>query len=190
METTIPVPNGVTASIQGNVLSVKGPKGELTREFRSTELQLLASDGSVTVRSREGAHTIRQKAGKEIARRKTGALYGTWMAHIRNMFIGVQSGYEAKLKVIFSHFPIKVTIEKDTVVIGNFLGERAPRYAKIIAESKVKVDKDVVIVTGPSIEDVGRTAANIEIASKITKFDRRVFQDGLHLIQKGTPIAK
>ena len=53
----------------------------------------------------------------------------------------------------------------------------------------MKVEKDEVSITGVDIERVGNTAANIEIAAKINKFDRRVFQDGCHLIQKCKPLG-
>jgi large subunit ribosomal protein L6 len=41
-----------------------------------------------------------------------------------------------------------------------------------------------VIVKGVSLEDVGQTAANIELATKIKRKDQRVFLDGLYIYRK------
>ncbi|MBU0953132.1 MAG: 50S ribosomal protein L6 [Nanoarchaeota archaeon] len=188
MEHSLPIPEGATAAAKGTALTVTGPKGELTRTFENTQIEFALTGKEIVIRTKKDASTVRKKGDEEFVRRRTGTLMGTWQAHMKNMFLGVQQGFEARLKIIFSHFPIKIAVEGDTVVISNFLGERAPRKAKVIPGIEVKVQKDEVIITGINVEDVGNTAANIEIATKINKFDRRVFQDGCHLIQKCKPI--
>ena len=75
-------------------------------------------------------------------------------------------------------------MKDNQVVIGNFLGERQSRSANIISGVNVKVDKDVILITGIDREKVGQVGANIEKATKITGFDRRVFQDGCYIIKK------
>ena len=69
-------------------------------------------------------------------------------------------------------------------VIENFLGEKFPRKAKILGATKIEVKGDQVILTGPDIEAVSQTAANIEQATKIKGFDPRVFQDGIYITKK------
>jgi len=100
------------------------------------------------------------------------------------MITGVTRGYRYRLKIVFSHFPVSVKVEGDKVIIENFLGEKAPRIAKIVGDVKVRVEKDDVIVEGIDIEAVGQTAANIELATKISDFDRRVFVDGIYIYKK------
>ena len=119
--------------------------------------------------------------------KKTRAMVGTWAAHIRNMVKGSQENYEYKLKVCFSHFPIKVKVQPDRVIIENFLGERTPRKARIMGApaTKVKSAGEEITVTGPDIEAVSQTAANLEQSCKIRGFDPRVFQDGIYITQKG-----
>ena len=68
--------------------------------------------------------------------------------------------------------------------IGNFLGEKKPRLARILGETKVKVSGNEVVVSGISKEDVGQTAANIEQVTKIKRFDPRIFQDGIYIVDK------
>jgi large subunit ribosomal protein L6 len=70
------------------------------------------------------------------------------------------------------------------VSIGNFLGERKPRVARILGESQVKLHGDEMVVTGINKEDVGQTAANIEQATRIKGRDPRVFQDGIYITEK------
>ena len=105
-------------------------------------------------------------------------------SHIRNMITGVTKGFTYKMKIIFTHFPIQVNVEGDKVVIRNFLGERAPRVAKILPGVKVEVQKEDVLVKGIDIEAVGQTAANIEQATKVKGKDIRVFLDGIYIYEK------
>ncbi|MEB3846499.1 MAG: 50S ribosomal protein L6, partial [Desulfurococcales archaeon] len=70
------------------------------------------------------------------------------------------------------------------LIISNFLGEKAPRIAKILPGAKVTVKGSDVIVEGIDIEVVGQTAANIEMATKITDRDRRKFMDGIYIYEK------
>jgi large subunit ribosomal protein L6 len=114
--------------------------------------------------------------------RKERALMGTFKAHINNMIKGVTEGFEYKMKTVYSHFPIKTNVEGDFFIIHNFLGERSPRKAKILDQVKVEVNGDNVTVTGIDKEKVGQTVANIERATKVTRRDIRVFQDGVYLI--------
>ena len=110
---------------------------------------------------------------------------GTFVAHINNMIEGLTEGFEYKMKTVFSHFPIKTSVDGDEFVIQNFLGERSPRKAKIIEGVTVEAKGDDVTVTGIDKETVGQTVANIERATKVKYRDVRVFQDGVYLVSKG-----
>ncbi len=109
----------------------------------------------------------------------------TIKAHINNMITGVTKGFTYKMKIVYAHFPMTVKVQGDKVIIENFLGERHPRKAKILGDTKVQVKGDEVHITGIDKEDVGQTMANIEQATKIKRRDPRVFQDGIYLISKG-----
>jgi len=88
---------------------------------------------------------------------------------------------------MFSHFPISVKVDnkEGKVIISNFLGEKAPRVARILEGVNVSVKGNDVIVEGIDIEKVGQTAANIESACKVQGLDRRVFLDGIYIYEKG-----
>jgi large subunit ribosomal protein L6 len=88
------------------------------------------------------------------------------------------------MKIVYSHFPMKVSVKAGNIVIENFLGERTPRFAKICGDTKVLVKGSEIILIGINKEDVGQTAANLERATRIRRKDPRVFQDGIYLVAK------
>jgi large subunit ribosomal protein L6 len=168
----IQVPGNVEFQLKGNVIEVSGPKGKLHREFSFRGVSLRPENKKIIL------ETSDQK-------RKTKAAVGTIKAHLRNMFKGVTEGFAYKLRVVYSHFPITVKVEEKRVLIQNFLGERYPRVAKIVGGAEVEVNGDEIIVRGINKEDVGQTAINIERATSVRGLDRRVFQDGCYLVEKG-----
>ncbi|MEC7703671.1 MAG: 50S ribosomal protein L6, partial [Candidatus Thermoplasmatota archaeon] len=97
-------------------------------------------------------------------------------------------GFEYRLKAVYSHFPMTLKVEGSVLVINNLFGERVPRRAPLPwspADVTVKVEnKTEVVVSGIDKEKVGQTSANIERACRIRGRDRRVFQDGIYIVEK------
>jgi large subunit ribosomal protein L6 len=175
MEKTVEIPDGVTVKLEERELIVSGPRGELKRNLRGSPVNLELSEKEARFSSQSERRRVKSHAG-------------TWAAHLRNMIIGVTQGWESQLKIVYSHFPVKFTVEGDTITIANFLGERKDRKARVKGDVKVELKKDVVVVTGSDKEEVGQAAALIEQTAKVRGYDKRVFQDGIHLIQKTSPI--
>ena len=169
----IQLPKGVSAGYKNNVLTISGKNGKLTRLFKHPRIIMKLEKDKVKITC-------------SLPNRKENALLGTWRSHVKNMIAGVTDGYQYKMKIVYSHFPIKVSVREKVFVIENFLGERHPRQARILGETKVQVSGDQVILTGNNIEEVGQSAANIEQATKIKHYDPRVFQDGIYLTGKGS----
>jgi large subunit ribosomal protein L6 len=167
----IEVPEKVQVAIDYGLVTVKGPLGEVSRKLLDVNVEVVKQGNSVFVVINTG-------------RAKHRALMGTFGAHIRNMVHGVTEGFECTMKIVYAHFPIKVSVKGDTFVIENFLGEKHPRRADIIGKTKVAVKGDQVVVSGLEIEEVGQTAANIERATKIKRLDPRIFQDGIYITKK------
>ncbi|MCS7112271.1 MAG: 50S ribosomal protein L6 [Ignisphaera sp.] len=168
------VPEGVEVVINGLNVKVKGPKGEVQRNFNYARgIQIMLKDNRVIV-----LETF-------FADRKRRAQLYSILAHIENMIKGVTKGWKYKLKIVSSHFPVTARVSNDEVLIDNFLGERAPRRAKIIKSVSVRIDGKDIIVEGIDLEAVAQTAANIELATKIRDKDRRVFVDGIYVYEKG-----
>jgi large subunit ribosomal protein L6 len=168
---TVEIPEGVEGTVDGRVVTIKGEKGELIRDFSHAPINIALEGKTVTVQA-------------NWPRKKEAALVGTVRSHIRNMIKGVTAGFTYKLKIVFSHFPITVKVQGKVLTIQNFTGERSPRKAKIMGETKVIIKGDDVIVQGISLEDVSQTAANIQNATKIKVKDPRVFLDGIYVNEK------
>jgi len=171
IEKNVDIPADTTVSLEKGVLKVKGPKGALEREFIDPAVSLSIRDNAVLVRA-------------EFPNMREKVMIGTWNSHVKNMMKGVTKGYTYTMKLVYSHFPVKVTVKDDRVVIENFMGEKSPRYAKILEGTKVNVKGDQVVLEGINKEAVGQTMANIEKATKVKGFDNRVFQDGIYLTDK------
>ena len=111
-------------------------------------------------------------------------LINTVTSIVNNMVTGVTKGYVYRLKVVYAHFPITVKTKGSQVLVENFVGERSPRVSLIVGDCKVTVEGDDVLVKGVSLEDVGQTAANVELATKIKRKDQRIFLDGVYIYHK------
>jgi len=167
----VEIPPGVNATLEGSVLTVSGPKGTLARDMRFPQIDVRIVNGEVIVSTASD-------------KRRILAMSGTLEAHVKSMIRGVVEGYEYRMKVVYSHFPIQLKLQGNRLEIGNFLGEKQPRAAKIIEGVTVRIGNDEVTLTGIDREKVGNTAANIEHATKITKRDPRVFQDGIYITER------
>ena len=165
------IPEDVSASMDHLDLTVEGENGTVTRRLWYPDIDVTVDDGSVVVASTEDYA-------------KTLSTVGTFESHIENMFHGVTEGWEYEMEVFYSHFPMQVDVEGDDVVIDNFLGEKAARRTTVHGDTDVTVDGEELTVTGPDIEAVGQTAADIEQLTRINDKDVRVFQDGVYITQK------
>jgi len=168
----VEIPEGVEVSLEGSQVKVRGPKGELTR---------VMSYPGISFQQR-GTKLFISSEGR---RKREMAMIGTFAAHVRNMIKGVTQGFEYRLKVVHSHFPITVRKEGREILIDNFLGEKTPRRSRIFGDVEVSIKGNSIVVTGINLEEVAQTAANIELATRVSRRDRRVFQDGVYIVSKG-----
>jgi len=167
----IEIPPGVNVTLEGSMLTVSGPKGTLTRDMRFPQINVTVEDGEVVIATASD-------------KKRFLAMSGTLQALAKSMIRGVSEGYEYRMKVVYSHFPIQLKQQGSCLEISNFLGEKQPRVAKIIEGVTVKVGNDEVTLTGIDREKVGNTAANIEHATRVTNRDPRVFQDGVYITER------
>jgi large subunit ribosomal protein L6 len=170
----IEIPKGIKAEVNENIVKISGEKGQLERKFKGLHDVKIVLEGN------------KLKVSSESERRKIRALVGTIIAHVRNMIHGVTKGYTYTLKVIYSHFPVTIKVDDANrqVLVQNFLGEKTPRVAKIVGDTKVVAKGADITVTGIDVEDVAQTSANLEQATKIKMHDRKVFQDGVYLVTR------
>jgi large subunit ribosomal protein L6 len=105
-------------------------------------------------------------------------------AHIMNMICGLQKPFTYKLEVCNVHFPMTLKVEGNKLVISNFLGERVSRVAEILPGVNIEIKGQKIILFSHNLEAAGQTAANIERATKVKNRDRRIFQDGIFIVEK------
>jgi large subunit ribosomal protein L6 len=172
----VQVPQDVNLSLDGKKISVKGAKGTLTRDFSFAPIAIEGEGKNVRIWAKW-------------PRKKEAALVGTICSHINNMITGVTKGYQYKLKIVFSHFPISVKLQGNSIMIENFTGERRPRKIKLIGNVKVKIEAEDIIVEGANLEEVSQTAANIEQSTRVRNKDPRVFLDGIFVYERNEGMA-
>ncbi|MCI4341965.1 MAG: 50S ribosomal protein L6 [Thermoplasmata archaeon] len=174
----IVLPKGVKAALSGRRLKVTGPKGSLRREF---PVEAIAFSF--------GPEGVELKLLLPPERKKAKALLHTWERHLGNLVSGVTHGFEAKMKSVAAHFPMKLSVKDGTLLIENFLGEKFPRTAALLPGVQATVEGEFVLLRGADIEEVGRCAATIERTTRIRDYDPRVFQDGIYLVERAHPMG-
>ena len=171
VENIVEIPENVQLTLEGRKITVQGPKGKLVKDFTHTKLKI-AKEGNTL------------KLSIDNPRKTEAALVGTISAHVKNMIKGVSQGFIYKMKIVFVHFPTAVKVVEKEVHIENFVGERKPRVATIVGDTKVTVKQDDVIIEGIDINEVSQTAANIQTRAKIRNKDLRKFLDGIYVYSK------
>jgi large subunit ribosomal protein L6 len=167
----IPVPQGISASLDGMQLTLKGPQGETQRTFPYPAITISTDDGSIILHVRNA--TKREKR-----------MIGTYESHIKNMVQGVQEKFIYTLKICSGHFPMNVSVSGNTLAVKNFLGEKHPRKVEFSPQASVKINGPDIEVMSVSKELAGQTAGKIEKLCQITNRDRRIFQDGIYITNK------
>lgn len=171
-ENEIVLPSEVSITKDQNVLTAKGSYGSVQKDFTKMPAIIDLKDNKITIKSRGN-------------RKKDFALVNTIQSVINNMIKGSSKGFTYRLKIVFAHFPITVKIKNREIYVENFFGERSARTSKIVgSDTKVTVEGEDVVITGPNIENVSQSAANLELATRIKNKDSRVFLDGVYIYSK------
>lgn len=139
----IPVEPGVTVEVKDNLITVKGPKGELSRE--------LHPDIGVEIGEKEIIVTPRRQS------KKAPALWGLSRAILANMLEGVSSGFEKKLE--FEGVGYRASLEGGVLLMQ--LGFSHPVRFAAPEGISFSVEKNSIKVSGIDKELVGNTAASI-----------------------------
>ncbi|WP_247001586.1 50S ribosomal protein L6 [Halosolutus gelatinilyticus] len=171
MRVELEIPENVSVEVDHLDVTVDGPEGAVTRRLWYPDVSVDVEDDAVVIAS-------------ESEDAKTNATVGTFESHVENAFHGVTEGWEYKMEVFYSHFPMQVRVESDDVVIENFLGEKAARRTTIHGDTDVAVDGEELVLSGPNKDHVGQTAADIEQLTRVSGKDTRVFQDGVYITEK------
>lgn len=146
----VPIPAGVTTRLEGQELTVKGPKGSLTKTFRPEMTIVVGSDAITVTRT---AESIMQRA-----------LHGLTRALIGNMVIGVTAGYSKQLEMVGVGYRAEVRGRSLMIYIGysHPVLVTPPDGVTLQLEPKV----NLITVSGIDKELVGLTADKIRSIRK------------------------
>ncbi|MBI2609704.1 50S ribosomal protein L6 [Candidatus Giovannonibacteria bacterium] len=144
----IAIPSGVSVAIDGSRVTVKGPKGELSRDFRD-EIKMV-----------EENKTLQLSIAKET--RLARALWGTYASHLKNMILGVTEGYTKRLEL--QGIGYKAQLEGKDLLLS--LGFSHPVKFPAPLGISFNVEKNFIVVSGIDKEKVGMTAAEIRELKK------------------------
>ena len=172
----IEIPNDVKVTAKSRVVTVTGPRGKITKQFKHVKIEIEVKDNKVYV------HTY-------MTTYKQSAILVTISSHIRNMIKGVTLGFRYKMHTVKKHFPIEVGIKDGAVEIGRFLGERNVKTVKLlegVTAKKNEKDQDEIWFEGIDIDKVALTCAHVFQSCFAKDKDRRKFLDGIYVSEKET----
>lgn len=167
----VKIPEGITCEYTEGILKCSKS---------STSLELKLDIPKIEVSVRDGQIMIHSKKANRVQRKTVNSV----IAHIKNIFAGLDEKFTYKLEAVNVHFPMTLKVEGDTLVINNFLGEKVPRTAKILENVDVEIKGQQIIISSHYKSLAGQTAANFEKATKVGNRDRRIFQDGIYITSK------
>ena len=165
------IPEEVSCTYENRILRCQKDSVQLEREIDVPEIEVNIKDNKINIVCKKGNKNH----------------YKTVMAlqaHIKNLFTGLNEKFVYSLEAVNVHFPMSIKVEGNKVKIENYLGEKVPRFAKIIPKTEVKIEGSKITVESHDREAAGQTAANLEKATKLKGRDRRVFQDGIFISSK------
>ena len=153
----ITVPSGVELSIQGNVVTVKGPKGELTQEV-DENISLDYTDSVLTLSRPNDDKDIRAK-------------HGLYRALINNMVVGVSEGYKVQLQMVGVGYRASAQGQQLSVSLGysHPIIMELPKEVKLEAETK-KGEAPLVTLSSHDKQLLGTVAAKVRSLRKIEPY--------------------
>ncbi|MFP5213736.1 MAG: 50S ribosomal protein L6 [Acidobacteriota bacterium] len=164
----ITIPQGVTTSLDGTVLTVKGPKGTLVRSLPD-KVDIEIESGAITVKRRNDSNESR-------------ALHGLVRALVNNMVHGVSQGFAIGLEIQGTGYRADVQAN----VLNLNLGYSHPVMFTLPDGIKASVERNVIIrIEGIDRELLGQTAARIRAVRPVEPYKGKgVRYSGEHVIRK------
>lgn len=144
----IEIPDKVEVKINGKEIRVKGPKGELI-EFLPDQLEALVEENQIRI-------ALRQRT------KNSPAFWGLFRSLIFNMIKGVSEGFEKKLEI--NGVGYRAFLEGEKLVLN--IGFSHPIDIEIPEGVELKVEKNIITVSGIDKQLIGQVAAKIRSRKK------------------------
>lgn len=160
------VPEKTEVTFSGGTMTVKGPKGTLTRNFRD----------EVVISIDNGAISFAPKNEELFSR----ALWGTYAAHVKNMIQGVTEGYKKEL--ILEGVGFKSEVKGKTLELA--LGFSHPVKVPIPEGLTVTAEKNLITISGIDKEIVGEFTASVRAMKKPEPYKGKGFRYSTEVIRR------
>lgn len=144
----IPVPSGIEVKIEDGKVTVKGPKGEISRNFRD-EISISLKENSIEL-------------GPRIKTKLSQKLWGTYASLIKNMIAGARDGFSKRL--LLEGIGYRAGLEGKDLVLT--LGFSHPVRFAAPSGINFQVEKNIITVFGIDKEKVGATASRLRSLKK------------------------
>ncbi|MEK7585954.1 MAG: 50S ribosomal protein L6 [Patescibacteria group bacterium] len=164
---TVIIPAGTEVKLSGTALSVKGPKGTLTRDF----------PGMITIHIEGSNITF---TPNKVGDRTVNALWGTYASHVKNMIEGVNTGYTKSL--VLEGVGFKSDVAGTTLNLA--LGFSHPVKVAIPQGLSVTAEKNVIAVSGIDKELVGQFTASIRGMKKPEPYKGKGFHYTTEVVRR------
>ena len=161
---------GVNANIENDYIIIKGSLGSTKKKFNKKFVDIKIENGKILIIPKTD-----NKRLKKFSENIANALKNEIERAVNSVNNGI---------TVSAHFPLSLEVKGDKLIIKNIYGERVPREAKIIGDTKIEIKGQEVYVKGVDIYDVNQTIANIINTCKNMQKDQRVFQDGIYPIKE------
>ena len=171
----ITIPSGVTVTKNGNVVTVKGPKGELTQTI----------DSRVDFELKDNELTLIADNNDKVAN----MMHGTTRANVHNMIVGVSEGFSKKIEI--NGVGYRAQLKGNTLEIS--AGYSHPVIKEIPSNLKVEYDTkaNTITILGVDKQAVGQFAAEIREIRKPEPYKGKGFKyDYEHIRRKEGKTAK
>ncbi len=145
----IEIPQGVEVSIKDSIVKVKGGKGEIEQVI-PVGVFVESKDGQIVVSIKEQS-------------KKNSALWGLIRALLQNAVIGVSQGFEKQLEIIGVGYKANMKGDK---LLDLAMGFSHPVEMSVPEGLQVKVEKNIITISGINKEKVGQLAAKIRAVRK------------------------
>lgn len=161
------IPAGAAVTLDNAIITVKGPKGTLTRTLRD-EVITTVENNTVSC------------APKNAADGFSYALWGTYVSHIKNMITGVTNGFTKKL--ILEGVGFKSEVKGSDLNLA--LGFSHPVVVKIPDGLTVTAEKNNITISGIDKEVVGQFAASVRALKKPEPYKGKGFRYDTEVIRR------
>lgn len=155
---SIVIPQGVEMKLEANVVKVKGPKGALDFAHHH-EVKIILGDNAVSV----------EKSGNS---KKAAGIWGTTTKMIGNLIEGVTAGFQKQLELNGVGF--RMSVQGKKIVMA--LGFSHPVEVMVPEDLDVKIENNVMTISGIDKQKVGQFSANIRALKPVEPYKGKGFR--------------